>query len=80
MRNPGLQTGRDVETYDVGPGTPHGVWPLEAANNLEPGGTATRHLLSTLSGYQTDKQETFTRRSIPHYSGVFIDLEGQSEV
>jgi len=34
------------ESYDAGPGTPHGVWPLEAANDLEPGGTATRHLLS----------------------------------
>ena len=44
MKYPGLRTGRDAETYDVGPGTPHGVWPLEAANDLEPGGTATRHL------------------------------------
>ena len=49
MRNPGLRTGRDSQTYDVGPGTPHGVWPLEAANDLEPGGTAARHLLATLS-------------------------------
>ncbi len=44
MRNPGLRTGRDAQAYDAGPGTPHGVWPLEAANDLEPGGTATRHL------------------------------------
>ena len=48
MQNPGLRTGRDFQTYDVGPGTPHCVWPLKAANDLEPGGTATRHLLVTL--------------------------------
>ncbi len=36
--------------YDAGPGTPHGVWPLEAADDLEPGGTAARHLCATLSG------------------------------
>ena len=77
MRNPGLRTGRDAQAYDAGPGTPHGVWPLEAANDLEPG-VPQPDICKSLYLANAEISKTFTWRSIPHYFAVFIDLSGNS--
>src|SRR5699024_7031117 len=55
----GVLTNNSAEVCDAGPGTPHGVWPLEAADDLEPGGTAARHLYATLSGIAEGSQGKF---------------------